>query len=269
MTQSQVRIAVMQMTSSNDVKRNQEWILHQLEAMPNDIRLVFFPENALSITIAPDDKPKAFTFEDDFFQQLQKRCLVGGYQIHFCTPIQKPDGVYSSSFWVTSEGIQDVYDKNHLFKVKLPQLDIDEGRQFKAGEQSVIHAYKDWKIGSSICYDIRFSYHFLNYALQNVDIITVPAAFTVRTGRDHWETLLRARAIENQCYIIAAAQTGTHVCPKTGAERQSHGQSLVIDAWGNILLDAGKPSGAFYCYLDKDIIQKTKQVLPLARRERA
>lgn len=269
MPQSQVRIAVMQMTSSNDTQKNQEWILHQLEAMPNDIRLVFFPENALNISIAEDEKPVAFDFEDEFFKQLQKRCLVGGYQIHFCSPIQKSDGVYNSSFWVTSEGVVDVYDKNHLFRVKLPQQDIDEARQFKAGETSVIHEYKDWKIGSSICYDLRFSYHYLNYALQDVDMITVPAAFTVRTGRDHWETLLRARAIESQCFIVAAAQTGTHVCARTGAQRKSHGHSLVIDAWGNILLDAGKPEGAFYCYIDKDNIIKTKQVLPLARRIRA
>lgn len=271
MPKSQVRIAVMQMTSSNDPLKNQEWILRHLEAMPNDIRLVFFPENALSITIDEKDPLIAFDLQDEFFKQLQKRCLVGGYQIHFCSPIKKANEVFNSSFWVTSEGIEDVYDKNHLFKVTLPHLEIDEGRQFKAGSSSVIHQYKDWKIGSSICYDIRFSYHYLNYALQGVDMITVPAAFTVRTGRDHWETLLRARAIESQCFIVAAAQTGTHVCEKTGAQRKSHGHSLVIDPWGNIVLEAGQVEGAFYCYIDKDIIQKTRQILPVdgARRVRA
>lgn len=266
MSKSQIRIAVMQMTSSNNAKENQEWILQHLEAMPNDIRLVFFPENALSITIGPEDSLQAYSFEDDFFKQLQKRCLVGGYQIHFCTPIKKDGQVYNSSFWVTSEGIEDVYDKNHLFKVNLPKQKIDESQQFKAGDSKTIHTYKDWQIASTICYDLRFSYLYLNYALENVDVITVPAAFTVRTGRDHWETLLRSRAIETQSFIVAAAQTGTHICAKSGAQRKSYGHSLVIDAWGNVLLDAGVTAGAFYCFIDKTVIEKTKQVLPMIRR---
>lgn len=269
MSKSQVRIAVMQMTSSNKTEENQDWILKHLEAMPNDIRLVFFPENALSITIGPKDSLQAFTFEDDFFKQLQKRCLVGGYQIHFCTPIKKDGKVFNSSFWVTSEGIEDVYDKNHLFKANLPSQQIDESKQFAAGDSKTIHAYKDWKIASTICYDIRFSYLFLDYALDNVDMITVPAAFTVRTGQDHWETLLRSRAIETQSFIVAAAQTGTHRCESTGSERKSYGHSMVIDAWGNVLLDAGLTSGAYYCYIDKAVIEKTKQVLPMIRRNRA
>lgn len=269
MTKAQVRIAVMQMTSTDDVKANLKWILEQLEAMPNDIRLVFFPENSLSINIGEGDKLKALGLEDEVFAQLQKRCLVGGYQIQFCTPTLRQGQVYNSSFWITAEGVEDIYDKKHLFKVKLPQQEIDESKSFQAGSQLCTHEYKEWHIGSSICYDLRYSDMYLDYAKKGVNVLTVPAAFTVRTGRDHWETLLRARAIETQSFVIAAAQTGTHIHSQTQAERKSYGHSLVIDPWGNVLLDAGTQAGAYYCYLDQEALDKTKAVLPMSWRPRA
>ena len=116
------------------------------------------------------------------------------------------------------------------------------------------------RLGLSICYDLRFPELYRRLSEQGADVLCVPAAFTRPTGAAHWETLLRARAIENTCYVIAPAQTGLH-----GTKRTTHGHSLIIDPWGTVLADAQKKPGVIYAEIDTGHIQEIRRKLPSLR----
>jgi len=128
-----------------------------------------------------------------------------------------------------------VYRKIHLFDVDVVgQKPVRESDVFARGTETSVFEIKGWKFGSSICYDVRFPELYLRYAREEVDAILVPAAFLTTTGRAHWEILLRARAIESQAYVLAAAQGGTHQGIK-GGTRETHGHSMIVDPWGLIV----------------------------------
>lgn len=125
------------------------------------------------------------------------------------------------------------YDKIHLFDVNLASGEsYRESAAYHSGQQAIVANWQDQHIGMSICYDLRFSNLYAALANAGASIITVPAAFTVPTGRAHWEVLLRARAIESAAFIVAAAQSGCH---EDG--RETYGHSMIIDPWGDVLLD--------------------------------
>lgn len=128
------------------------------------------------------------------------------------------------------------------------------------GNELVVLSINQWKVALSICYDLRFPllYHQLRY-LHNCDIVLIPAAFTVPTGKAHWEILLRARAIESQCYVLAAAQSGIH-----SETRQSYGHSMIVDPWGAVigsLLDESE--GVLKATLSKTSILATRERMPI------
>lgn len=151
------------------------------------------------------------------------------------------------------------YDKIHLFRYDNGRERYDEAAALAAGEQPTSFALKDhggqdWRVGLSVCYDLRFPEL---YRQLGADIIVVPSAFTHTTGQAHWEVLLRARAIENQAYVIASAQGGLH---ENG--RQTWGQTLVIDPWGAILGQHAVGAGLVVCELDPARLQSVRQQLP-------
>ena len=153
------------------------------------------------------------------------------------------------------------YDKLHLFGFAKGEERYDESAFIEAGDQPVALATPFGRIALSICYDLRFPE--LYRALAPVDLILVPAAFTDTTGRAHWEILLRARAIENQCYVLAAAQGGRH---ESG--RMTHGNSMIVDPWGEILDRKMKGQGIAIADLDHARIAEIRQSLPaLAHRK--
>lgn len=128
------------------------------------------------------------------------------------------------------------YRKIHLFDVAIPGgPNVTESKFMDAGAESVTTRFGAWNLGHATCYDLRFPELFRALATQNVEVLIVPAAFTSVTGRDHWEVLVRARAIENQAFVLAANQFGTHA-----AGVSSYGHSLVVDPWGDVL---GRASG--------------------------
>jgi nitrilase len=128
------------------------------------------------------------------------------------------------------------YDKMHLFNLDLGNEHYHEGNTIEAGNQVVVVDSPFGRIGLAICYDLRFPELFR--AMKNVDIIVLPSAFTATTGKVHWETLVRARAIENLSYVIAAAQGGYHV-----NGRETHGHSMIVDPWGRVLDELPRGSG--------------------------
>jgi predicted amidohydrolase len=157
------------------------------------------------------------------------------------------------------------YDKIHLFDVDLKSGESwRESSAYVGGETPVIVDTPLGRMGLAVCYDMRFPDLFSGYAKAGVDIITLPSAFTVPTGAAHWHTLLRARAIESECFVIAAAQCGLH---EDG--RETYGHSLVVDPWGEVILDMGRTSGLGFVDLNLDKVDEVRQQIPVHQNRRA
>eukprot|EP00527_Entomoneis_sp_CCMP2396_P008399 CAMPEP_0198147612 /NCGR_PEP_ID=MMETSP1443-20131203/36900_1 /TAXON_ID=186043 /ORGANISM="Entomoneis sp., Strain CCMP2396" /LENGTH=341 /DNA_ID=CAMNT_0043812021 /DNA_START=204 /DNA_END=1229 /DNA_ORIENTATION=+ len=144
--------------------------------------------------------------------------------------------VYNTHLVLDENGeIKAIYRKIHLFDVSIPgQVQLRESDSTAAGHEIILCDTPIGRMGLTTCYDVRFSEIYVKLVEQGAEILLVPSAFTVPTGKAHWHVLLRARAIESQCYVIAAAQFGSH-----NAKRSSYGHSLVVDPWGQVLADAG------------------------------
>lgn len=176
--------------------------------------------------------------------------------------VQNPDRELwlNRSYLINPSGsVVSTYDKIHLFDV-----DLDTGESWRessayaGGNRAVVADCDGLKLGLSVCYDVRFPKLYAALSEAGVDAITVPAAFTVPTGKAHWEILLRARAIELASFVFAAAQCGGH---EDG--RQTYGHSMVIDPWGNVLLDMGKKLGIATCELDLEQLGEVRRNIPV------
>jgi deaminated glutathione amidase len=155
------------------------------------------------------------------------------------------------------------YRKIHLFDVDVGGLRYRESDAEEPGEEPVVARGADWPIGLTVCYDLRFPELFRILALEGAELITVPANFTLYTGKDHWQVLLRARAIENQLYVVAAAQVG-----ETIRGRPSFGRSAIVDAWGIVLAQAPDEETVISAELDRARLEGVRRSLPsLANRQ--
>ena len=174
--------------------------------------------------------------------------------------------VANRSYVIDREGqVRARYDKIHLFDVDLPTGESwRESNVYSAGQGVVlVNGTPVGKLGLTICYDLRFPMLFARIAEANADLISVPAAFTVPTGRAHWHVLLRARAIEAGLYVVAAAQVGRH---EDG--RQTFGHSLVVDPWGEVLLDMGEETGVGFAEVDLKRISDVRSRIPALNHRR-
>ncbi len=176
-------------------------------------------------------------------------------------PIKLENKITNRSFLIGPDGkILCKYDKIHLYDVNLPNGDIyRESDTYSSGNKAVIGQIKEnrFKIGMTICYDLRFPNLYQDLAKNGAEIITVPSAFSNVTGPDHWHTLLKARAIETGSFIIAPAQSGKHQCGRT-----SFGHSLIISPWGRILSDANKKEGLIYTIINLEEVTLARQAIP-------
>jgi deaminated glutathione amidase len=170
--------------------------------------------------------------------------------------------VYNTSLLFSPKGERLAqYRKIHLFDATLPDGTVlTESRFVEPGNEVVTATINGHKAGLTICYDLRFSELYRRLAAIGSEIIFVPSAFTVQTGRDHWETLLRARAIENQVYIIAPAQFGQH-----NPRRASYGRSLIIDPWGTVVAKAPDRECVIMGEIDFDYLQRIRSLMPCHR----
>lgn len=157
------------------------------------------------------------------------------------------------------------YDKRHLFDVALGGDDsIRESDVVAPGEAAVVADLgPHGQLGLAICYDLRFPEHFRTLMDLGADWLTVPAAFARKTGRDHWQVLLQARAIENTCHLIAPAQTGVH-----NAARRTYGHAMIVDPWGRILADAGEDEGLAIARIDPAVRAEVRHMLPSLQHRR-
>jgi nitrilase len=173
------------------------------------------------------------------------------------------DHIYNTSALIDPEGeIVAAYRKIHLFDVDLEdQPPIRESDLFSAGEALVTHETPAGRLGLSVCYDVRFPELYRGLVAQGAEVLAVPSAFTAVTGEAHWEVLVRARAIEDQCVVLAPAQWGSWGPPSDG--RRTHGHAMVVDAWGRILVEApAEGDGVWFADVDPGATRGVRRRLP-------
>ncbi|MCZ8334263.1 MAG: carbon-nitrogen hydrolase family protein [Rhodobacteraceae bacterium] len=184
---------------------------------------------------------------------------------------QDEDGRFANrSLLITPSGdIAARYDKIHMFDVNVSETEIyRESAGYRPGNRAVLAETPFAKIGMTVCYDVRFPHLYRRLAQSGAQILTVPAAFNHITGAAHWETLLSARAIETGCFILAPAQTGFHP-EQDGKGRRTHGHSLAIAPWGEVLADAGTDPGVTFVDLDLTEVAKARARIPSLSHDRA
>ncbi len=229
--------AVIQMKSTPDVVSNLAWANGLLaQAARRGAQLAVLPENFACMTPYTEQLHGiAEDFGDGIIQdalaQMAKRhglWLVGG-----TVPLRNDNGRLSNACLVFDDRgvLQRRYDKIHLFDVSVPGGEThQESAHFAPGHEIVVIDSPVGRLGLAVCYDLRFPELFRQMLAQDVEVIALPAAFTYATGQAHWDVLLRARAIENQCFVLAAAQGGEHF-----PGRKTFGHSQIIDPWGRVL----------------------------------
>lgn len=261
------KIAAIQMASGTNVSANLIEVSRQIVSAARDgAKLIVLPENFAIMGMDDADQVKIAENEgsgqiQDFLSEQAKQNNV--WLIAGTIPLKSnnENKVYAACLVYNEKGEQiSRYDKIHLFDVHLEITSetYKESEIIEAGNQVVVVDTPYGKIGLAICYDLRFPELFRQLVLQGAEIIVVPSAFTAITGKAHWEVLLRARAIENLCYVVASAQGGYHV-----NGRETHGNSMIIDPWGTIL--DRLPDGSGYVAADIDIenINKIRQSFPV------
>lgn len=264
-----MRVAVVQLTSRDDVAENLARASHWIgEAARAGAELIALPESFACLTGEnPGPNPSAQALEGPIVGFLRDHArqygvaLAGG---SFAEAIPGQDRVYNTSVVVDSEGqLLAVYRKLHLFDVQLPNVTLRESAHVAPGREVVTAGIRGWVLGLSVCYDLRFPELYRELVSRGATLLLVPSAFTSTTGRDHWEVLLRARAIENQCYVIAAAQVGSHA-----KGRESFGHSLIVDPWGEILATLACDEGIAIAELDRKRLVEIRRDLPVLAHRR-
>ncbi len=258
-------VAVIQMQSTGDAAANQARA-HQLinAAAGRGAALVALPEYCLCLgppeAIVAQAQPVDGPVVQSFGQQARE---LGLYLLLGTIPEPAPETgkVYNTSLLLGPDGrILARYRKIHLFDINIPgKVSFQESAHIAAGQEIVAVPLPElgWTVGLAICYDLRFPELFRALVDRGAEIIVVPAAFSQVTGRDHWEVLLRARAIENQVYILAPAQY-----PHPDQSIKTYGRSLIIDPWGLSLARAVDREDIIYACLDREYLQKIRTELP-------
>jgi deaminated glutathione amidase len=259
-------VAAVQMTSGPDVQANLEQARVGLdEATRLVARLCVLPENFAFMGLGDADK-RAVAEADgsgpiqEFLSQTAARLrtwIVGGTM-----PLRAgADGrVAAASLVYRADGTRAArYDKIHLFDVDIPARNESyrESAHVAPGSRPQLVDTPAGRLGLSVCYDIRFPELFRALSAAGAQVLTVPSAFTAPTGRAHWETLLRARAIENLCYVIAPAQSGFHA-----SGRETYGDSMIIDYWGRVLRRLPRGRGCVVADLDLAAQHEVRQSFP-------
>jgi predicted amidohydrolase len=265
-----MKIAIIQMTSAADVIANLDYLTQRIrEAASNGAVFISTPEN--SDFMSEDEvKRDAHVFDEHdhpfiaHFKNLAKELNVW---IHLGSIKIKSDDnkKFNRSYLISDEGdIVGHYNKIHLFDVDLPNGEVRrESTSIKAGNKAVDVQTDIGHFGMTVCYDIRFPHLYRTLSKAGADILLIPAAFTVPTGEMHWEVLLRARAIENGAYVIAAAQCGVH-----DGGRKTYGHSMVINPWGKVIAEAGNEPTIIYADIDQQEIANFRSAIPSLRHDR-
>ncbi|MCE9547975.1 MAG: carbon-nitrogen hydrolase family protein [Planctomycetia bacterium] len=261
--------AAVQMNSGPDREANLRVASRLVsEAAGGGARLVCLPElfNRLGplaeVAAAAEPVPgPTSTAMSQLAAQLQITLLAGS----ICQQSDTPGRVFNTSLLYGPDGrLLAAYRKIHLFDVDLPgdatapAVRVAESQHFDGGTDVVVAASPSARLGLSICYDLRFPELYRRLAKQGAEVLLIPASFTFTTGRDHWQTLLMARAIENQAFVVAAGQCGTHP-----PGMKTYGHSQIIDPWGHVLAEASESDeGVILAELDFEELARIRRQLP-------
>lgn len=265
------RIALFQASSGIDPTANARALTDVIEqASAGGAEMLFTPEmtGLLDRDSARAAKVLRVQAEDEVLAAAQEAAARHRIWVHIgsLAVLVENGKVANRSFVIDREGqVRGTYDKLHLFDVDLPTGESwRESNTYSAGAGvTLVNGTPVGKLGLTICYDLRFPGLFAKLAESDADVITVPAAFTVPTGKAHWHVLLRARAIEAGLFVIAAAQVGRH---EDG--RNTFGHSLVVDPWGEILLDMGEDKGVGFADIDLKRISDVRSRIPALNHRR-
>ncbi|MSQ80509.1 MAG: carbon-nitrogen hydrolase family protein [Candidatus Methylopumilus sp.] len=257
-----VKIAGIQMASGPDIKSNLDEAENLITIACNQgAKLIALPEY-FSIMTSKDseklkakEKPEKGLVQSFLSKQAKKNkvWIVGG-----SIPMESKNKkkIRNSCLIYDDKGnIAHRYDKIHLFGLDLGNEHYREDKLIEAGSDVVVVNTPFGNVGIALCYDLRFPELFRS--MKDIDLLVIPSAFTATTGKAHWEILVRARAIENQCYVLAPAQGGYHL-----SGRETHGHSLIVDPWGTIIDQLPRGSGVITGFLNKDYIKSIRKSLP-------
>ncbi|MFB9149141.1 carbon-nitrogen hydrolase family protein [Roseovarius ramblicola] len=271
-----MRAALLQLTSGDDPGDNLAVVRARMqEAAADGAEFILTPEvtNCVSTSRshqravvrheADDPTLAALCAEAD---RLGVWLLIGSLALK----TDDPDGRFANrSFLIGADGvIRARYDKIHMFDVEVsPEETYRESEGFRPGTSAVLADTPWGRLGMTVCYDVRFPGLYRRLAQSGAEILTVPAAFSHVTGAAHWQSLLRARAIETGCFVLAPAQTGTHSASR-GQARRTHGHSLVVGPWGEVIADGGTGAGIITVDLDLLEVAQARRRVPSLRHDR-
>lgn len=267
-----MKIAILQMNAGFDPAANAAVLIDAVaQAKAGGAEVLFTPEmsNMLDRNRARAAGNICSERDDSVLSAVRVAAAEAGLWVHLGSLAVRGDGSddkwRNRAFVIGPDGaIAARYDKIHLFDVDLASGESwRESSVYAGGEQAVAVRLPSAMLGLSICYDIRFPAVYAALSRAGADIVAVPAAFTVPTGAAHWHVLLRARAIESACFVVAAAQTGTHA-----DGRSTYGHSLVIDPWGDVLLDMGSEPGIGFVDLPLERIADVRARVPVIANRR-
>lgn len=267
-----MKIAVLQMNAGFDPAENAAVLTDAVaRAKAGGADILFTPEmsNMLDRNRARAAGNILHENDDGALAAVRTAAAEAGLWVHLGSLAVRGDGASDKwrnrAFVIAPDGsIAARYDKIHLFDVDLASGESwRESSVYAGGEQAVAVQLPGAVLGLSICYDIRFPAVYAALSRAGADIVAVPAAFTVPTGEAHWQVLLRARAIESACFVVAAAQTGSHADGRT-----TYGHSLVVDPWGDVLLDMGDAPGLAFVDLPMGRIAEVRARVPVIANRR-
>jgi predicted amidohydrolase len=266
---SQFRAACIQNTASRDITANIDWVCARIdEAVAGGAEFVALPETVGLIEPVNAQIPAATSNEADDVglaafrgkaRDLEVVILVGSQLI------SEQGRIFNRSFLLDRDGeIRARYNKLHMFDIQLRNGESYlESEAIAAGDKAILASTEWGQLGMTICYDLRFGALYRALAQAGAEFITIPAAFTQTTGKAHWHTLVRARAIETGCYVLAPNQCGHH-CDK----RYSYGHSLIVNPWGEVLADGGAEPGVIFADIDLTEVENARGRIPSLQNER-
>ncbi len=267
-----MRIALLQMTSGIDPAANAATIVAAVgEAAAGGAAMLFTPEMSGLIDRDRDRARASVCHEDQdvVLEAVRKAAADHRIWVHIgslAVDAGRADGKFANRAFVINPQAEIVarYDKMHLFDVDLPTGESwRESNSYAGGEVAVVAETGVGMLGLSICYDLRFPALYAALSEAGATVLAIPAAFTVPTGKAHWHILMRARAIENACFVVAAAQTGHHA-----DGRDTYGHSLVVGPWGDVLLDMDEQAGVGFCDIDLAQVADVRSRIPVIAHRR-
>ena len=271
-----MRAALLQLTSSDDPAENLDTVRGMMrDASAQGADVVLTPEvtNCVSLSRTHQKDVLHLEADDPVLAGLRDEAKALGLWLLIGSLGVKTgdaDGRFANrSFLIDDTGeIRARYDKIHMFDVQVtPEETFRESDGYRPGDRAVLAETPWGPLGMTICYDVRFPHLYRALAQAGARILTVPAAFSPVTGAAHWEPLLRARAIETGCFVLAPAQCGQHAA-RAGKTRRTHGHSLAIAPWGEVLADGGEEPGIVMVDLDLDAVDTARGKVPSLTHDR-